>query len=319
MSRNANLNAYVDPLDFETVPVAGPWKRVRVALVPEPAQVVGQRLTYTQIARDQIPQLFERVGFGSVSFGLIEGPEHLSETSELVPLTHDHLPLITPGTVIAASDFRRSIAKTVSDLSEALPWRFVLCRDQILAALGRLNGPPKDRAPWYEHLPVEGPRRPVRTEAHRRARTADLNLYLGNGNPEVPYVPVDVEAMRLEGAWKHQNVIALLPHPSCDTGHVLTYDGLRQMGPADLLERMAYGGFECRLGDSEDPAAYLSTLSSVDLPRLVPEATVDAADFVRDPWRAVDRLRRDRSLRHLFLRTGNQVFGRLWLIPLETS
>jgi hypothetical protein len=309
--KNADLNASVEPLDYETVAVLGPWRHKRVAVIPESAEVVGQRLTFAQIARNQIPQLFQRVGFGAVSFGLIEGPENLSEIAELVPLTREHLPHISAQTVIPASQFRRSVARTIASLDEDPGWRFILCRDQVLAALARPSGSSENRAPWYEHLPIEEPPGPILTKADRWATPE-------NWESSFPYPPMLARAVRLDGPWRHANVVALHNSPRFYPDYSLTYEALRQMDMAELRERFVYDGLITEVADPRR-LVKLMGLSNMDVTNdvatIVPELTIDAAEFGRDPEKFVDLLWRSADHWQCFLRSGNSIFAQLVVLP----
>jgi hypothetical protein len=303
----ANLNAPVEPVAFERVLVEGPWRRKRFAVIPEPVDVVGRRLTFDQIARGELPQLFERVGLGAVSFGLIKGREHFSEAAELLPLTHEHLPHITAETVLPVSRFRRSVASTVSSLDEDPGSRFILCRDQILAALARPSdlpiNPHCDRFPWY--VPVEPPK-PVLTKD--RWVTTDW------GDP--PQVP---KAVRLDGPWRHLNVIAVSPSsPRFYSNRPLTYEILRGMNMDELQERFIHDGYLCRILDSRIDFVHLSALLEAHVQYVTPERTIDAKEFGRDPERIVNLMLQGQPHWYCFLRSGNTIFAEV-TVPLPPS
>jgi hypothetical protein len=141
MSRNADLTQPVDPLVVTVHKMLG-WERETEVILPEITDVVGPSLTYAQIARDEIPQLFERVGFGGVNFGVTREPESPLERARLVPITRDHLPYIIPERIILVDVFRIYVALAIEQLKEdprrddpRHRWHYIRCGRQILAAL----------------------------------------------------------------------------------------------------------------------------------------------------------------------------------------
>lgn len=141
MFRNADLTQPLVPLAATVHRMEG-WERETEAILPEITGVIGPRITYAQITRDEISELFERVAFGGVSFGVIRKPENLVERAKLVPLSQEHLPYITPEKVILADVFRIYVAQAIEQLKEdprredpRHHWWYIRCGRQILAAL----------------------------------------------------------------------------------------------------------------------------------------------------------------------------------------
>jgi len=315
MSRNANLNQRVDPLDVEAVALEGPWRGRVLAVLPEVDDINGQRLTFTQIGgdgRNRVSQLFERIGFGGVNFGVISGPRSFDVVAELVPLTREHLDRITPETVVNVSNFRGAVAKTISQLRSDPQdrWRYIRHRDQILAAIdGQPEDPNKDRQPWYAHLPLDVPPIPVRSKEHYQAWLGDTGFLYNNEDLDEPFVPLQVEGHRLDGPWRHHNVTAIVPDMFFPRAQVLSIDYLKETDIHALLERIAYTGSSFPVeGDrgTEQHLGLLSRLAESDLKLILRDSVIEAAAFQADVAGAAE-LARSKELANLFLRSRNRI------------